>query len=70
MAWQRRAIRIWLMQQGYAGPSFADVEGVRRLVAGGSTAAWQLRLGAGARRSGNKLFYLNKMGLIAKAISR
>ena len=66
VAWQRRAIRIWLAEQGYAGPSFADVEGVRRLVAGGSTAAWQLRLGAGARRSGNKLFYLNKMGLIAK----
>jgi len=69
-AWQRRAIRIWLAEQGFAGPTFAEVEGVRRLVAGGSTAAWQLRQGAGVRRSGNKLFYLNKMGLIAKAILR
>ncbi len=69
-AWQRRAIRIWLAEQGHAGPNFAEVEGVRRLISGGSTAAWQLRQGATVRRSGNKLFCLNKMGLIAKGNSR
>ena len=69
-AWQRRAVRVWLAEQGYAGPTFGEVEGVRRLVGGGPTATWQLRQGAGVRRSGNKLFYLNKMGLIAKAFSR
>ena len=69
-AWQRRAIRVWLAERGYAGPTFSEVEGVRKLVAGGGTATWQLRQGAGVRRSKNKLFYLNKMGLIAKAFSR
>lgn len=66
VAWQRRAIRLWLTEQGFAGPTFAEVEGIRRLVSGGQTSVWQLRQGAGTRRSGNKLFYLNKMGLIAK----
>ena len=66
VAWQRRAIRTWLAEQGFVGPTFAEVEGVRRLIAGGTTSAWQLRQGAGVRRSGNKLFYLNPMGLIAK----
>lgn len=67
-AWQRRAVRFWLAERGYAGPTFAEVEGVRRLISGGSTSAWQLRRGSGVRRSGNKLFYLKKMGLIAKPI--
>ena len=70
VAWQRRAIRVWLAERGYAGPTFAEVEGVRRLVAGGATMTWQLRQGAGVRRSGNKLFYLKQMGLIAKPFSR
>ena len=69
-AWQRRVVRLWLSERGYAGATFAEVEGVRRLLSGGATATWQLRGGAGVRRSGNKLFYLNKMGLIAKGISR
>ena len=69
-AWQRRAIRMWLAHQNYAGPTFAEVEGIRRLLSGGTTAAWQLRQGAGVRRSGSKLFYHKKMGLIAKAIRR
>ena len=69
-AWQRRAIRYWLADRAYPGPTFAEVEGVRRVIAGGLTSVWQLRRGAGVRRSGNKLFYLNKMGLIAKGISR
>jgi len=69
-AWQRRVVRLWLSERGYAGPTFTEVEGVRRLLSGGVTAVWQLRGGAGVRRSGNKLFYLNKMGLIAKGISR
>jgi len=69
VAWQRRALRFWLAGRGYAGPTFTEVEGIRRLLSGGSTTAWQLRQGAGVRRSGNKLFYLKKMGLIAKPIS-
>ena len=69
-AWQRRAIRYWLADRAYPGATFAEVEGVRRVISGGPTSAWQLRGGAGVRRSGNKLFYLNKMGLIAKGISR
>ena len=69
-AWQRRAIRFWLAQRGYAGPTFAEVEGVRRVISGGPTAAWQLRGGAGVRRSQNKLFYIKQMGLIAKARPR
>ena len=59
-----------MAERGYAGPTFAEVEGVRRLVAGGATMTWQLRQGAGVRRSGNKLFYLKQMGLIAKPFSR
>jgi len=43
VAWQRRAIRNWLGRQGYGGPSFAEVEGTRKLILGGSTATWQLR---------------------------
>ena len=66
VAWQRRAIRIWLAEQGFDGPNFSEVEGVRRLIGGGQTAFWQLRHGAGVRRSRSKLFCLNKMGLIAK----
>jgi tRNA(Ile)-lysidine synthetase-like protein len=69
-AWQRRAIRYWLADRAFPGATFAEVEGVRRVISGGPTSAWQLRGGAGVRRSGNKLFYLNKMGLIAKGISR
>ena len=66
-AWQRRAIRLWLSERGYFGASFAEVEGVRKLILGGPTSTWQLRGGAGVRRSGNKLFFLKQMGLIAKA---
>ena len=66
-AWQRRAVRFWLAERGYPGPTFAEVEGIRRLISGGPTSAWQLRGGAGVRRSQNKLFYINQMGLIAKA---
>ncbi len=66
-AWQRRAIRVWLAERGLAGPNFAEVEGIRKVISGGPTSAWQLRGGAGVRRSQNKLFYLNKMGFIAKA---
>lgn len=68
VAWQRRAIRSWLGNQGHRGANFSEVEGIRRLLTGGGTAAWQLRHGAGVRRSQNKLFYINKMGLIAKGI--
>ncbi len=70
VAWQRRAIRMWLRKQDYPGPTFSEVEGIRQLLSGGATAAWQLRQGAGVRRSGNQLFYRRKMGLIAKAIFR
>ena len=66
-AWQRRAVRFWLAERGYSGPTFAEVEGVRKLIFGGPTSAWQLRGGAGIRRSQNKLFYIKQMGLIAKA---
>jgi len=66
-AWQRRATRLWLAERGYLGPTFAEVEGVRKLISGGPTSTWQLRGGAGARRSQNKLFYIKQMGLIAKA---
>jgi tRNA(Ile)-lysidine synthase len=66
-AWQRRAIRLWLAERGYFGASFAEVEGVRKVISGGPTSAWQLRGGAGVRRSQNKLFYIKQMGLIAKA---
>ena len=66
-AWQRRATRFWLAKCGYLGPTFSEVEGVRKLISGGPTSAWQLRGGAGVRRSQNKLFYIKQMGLIAKA---
>jgi hypothetical protein len=69
-AWQRRAVRFWLAERGYAGPTFAEVEGVRRVVSGGATAAWQLRGGAGVRRSQGKLLYIRRMGLIAKRVTR
>jgi tRNA(Ile)-lysidine synthetase-like protein len=70
VAWQRRAVRFWLAERGYAGPTFAEVEGVRRVVSGGATAAWQLRGGAGVRRSQGKLLYIRRMGLIAKGVTR
>ena len=70
VAWQRRAIRIWLAKEGCEGPNFSEVEGVRRLLAGGNTAGWQLRFGAVVRRTRNKLFYHKQMGLIAKPFLR
>ena len=70
VAWQRRAVRVWLGEQGYPGPTFHEVEGIRRLIPGGNTTFWQLRRGAGVRRTANKLFFLKQMGLIAKAFSR
>jgi len=66
-AWQRRVVRFWLAERGYLGPTFSEVEGVRRLISGGPTSSWQLRGGVGVRRSQNKLFYIKQMGLIAKA---
>ena len=66
-AWQRRAARFWLAERGYSGPTFAELEGIRKVISGGPTSAWQLRGGAGIRRSQNKLFYIKQMGLIAKA---
>lgn len=70
VAWQRRAIRFWLAKEGFEGPAFAEVEGVRRLLAGASPVCWQLRHGAGVRRTRNKLFFCRKMGLIAKPFLR
>jgi len=70
VAWQRRAVRIWLAGRGYEGPTFAEVEGVRKLISGGATQRWQLRGGAKVWRSQNKLFYDRQMGLIAKPFPR
>lgn len=67
VAWQRRAIRGWLMNRGYIGPSWAEIEGVRKLIQGGTTQTAQLRGRAGVGRSCNKLFWIKRMGLIAKA---
>ena len=66
LAWQRRAIRCWLMDRGYSGPSWGEIEGVRKLVQGGATLKAQLRGNTGVGRSRNKLFWIKKMGLIAK----
>jgi len=67
VAWQRRAIRCWLMDRGSSGPSWAEIEGVRKLIQGGRTHKAQLRGQAGVGRSRNKLFWIKRMGLIAKA---
>jgi tRNA(Ile)-lysidine synthase TilS/MesJ len=67
VAWQRRAIRRWLMDRGVSGPSWGEIERVRKLIRGGATQRAQLRQGAGVGRSCNKLFWIKKMGLIAKA---
>ena len=67
VAWQRRAIRGWLVERGYSGPSWGEIEGVRKLIQGGVTQKAQLRGGAGVGRSRNKLFWIRRMGLIAKA---
>jgi len=66
-AWQRRAIRWWLTNQGYSGSSWVEIEGVRKLIEGGRTQKAQLRGDAGVGRSRNKLFWIRRMGLIAKA---
>jgi len=67
MAWQRRAIRCWLVGRGYSGSSWGEIEGVRKLIQGGTTQKAQLRGQAGVGRSRNKLFWIKRMGLIAKA---
>ena len=66
LAWQRRAIRYWLMNRGYLGPTWGEIEGVRKVVQGGTTLKAQLRGDAGVTRSCNKLFWIKRMGLIAK----
>jgi len=66
VAWQRRAIRCWLMDRGYSGSSWSEIESVRKLIQGGTTQKAQLRGHAGVARSRNKLFWIRKMGLIAK----
>ncbi|NCY21820.1 hypothetical protein EBX31_07680, partial [bacterium] len=67
LAWQRRAIRGWLMDRGYSGPTWGEIEGVRKLVQVGTTLKAQLRGDAGVGRKQNKLFWIKRMGLIAKA---
>jgi len=69
IAWQRRAIRIWLGRRGYGGVSLVEVEGVRKSLVNGKTATWQLR-GGWVRRSKNKLFWIRDMGRIAKRTQR
>ena len=56
VAWQRRAIRIWLGRQGYGGPSFAEVEGTRRLILAESTATCQLGRSLLVKRKKGRLF--------------
>ncbi|NBR96056.1 MAG: hypothetical protein EBT48_00365 [Verrucomicrobia bacterium] len=65
VAWQRRAIRIWLDRFECSGASFAEVEGVRNSVVSGKSVKWQLR-GGWVRRSQNKLFWIRDIGRIAK----
>ena len=67
VAWQRRAIRIWLDRFGCSGASFAEVEGVRNSVVSGKSVKWQLR-GGWVRRSQNKLFWTKDIGRIAKRV--
>lgn len=69
-AWQRRAIRSWLMDRGLAGPSWQEVENVRQLIQKGPTHKAQLRNHAGVVRRQSKLFWIKKMALIAKGKSR
>jgi len=66
VAWQRRAIRSWLLGRGYAGPTWGEIEGVRKLIPAGPTQRAQLRGNRGVGRSRNKLFWIKRMGLIAK----
>jgi tRNA(Ile)-lysidine synthase len=56
IAWQRRAIRIWLGRQGYGGPSFAEVEGMRKLILAESTATCQLGRSLLVKRKKGRLF--------------
>lgn len=70
LAWQRRAIRCWLVDRGYAGPSWSEIEGIVKLIRSSSTQRAQLRGNAGVGRRNNKLFWIKKMGLIAKAKSK
>ena len=65
VAWQRRAIRIWLDRFECSGASFAEVDGVRNSVVSGKSVKWQLR-GGWVRRSQNKLFWIRDIGRIAK----
>jgi len=56
IAWQRRAIRIWLGRQGYGGLSFAEVEGTRKLIIAESKATCQLGRSLLVKRKKGKLF--------------
>ena len=69
VAWQRRAIRVWLADRGHIGASWREIEGVRKVVLGESLRA-QVKGDAGVGRSLNKLFWIKKMGLIAKGKSK
>ena len=69
IAWQRRAIRVWLQGVGHPGGNLHEIDGVRKLLQGGQTASWQLR-GGKVERSGNKLFWFREMGRIAKRAER
>lgn len=69
-AWQRRAIRLWLMDRGLSGPSWQEVENVRKLIEGGHTHKAQLRNNAGVFRRESKLFWIKEMALIAKGKSK
>jgi tRNA(Ile)-lysidine synthetase-like protein len=66
VAWQRRAIRIWLGMRGHRGATFAEVEGVRKYVVMGKSSGWQFK-GGRVTRSKNKLFWIKEMGRIAHA---
>lgn len=66
VAWQRRAIRSWLADRGYSGPTWVEIEGVRKLIGDAATQRAQLRGGAGVGRRQNKLLWIKRMGLIAK----
>ena len=66
VAWQRRAIRMWLGMRNHRGATFAEVEGVRKYVVMGKSSGWQFK-GGRVVRSKNKLFWIKEMGRIAHA---
>ena len=69
LAWQRRAIRAWLADRGHTGPTWREIEGVRKVVLGESLRV-QVKGDSGVGRSLNKLFWIKRMGLIAKGKSK